>query len=142
MFILDTNICIYIINNKPASVRHKFESISLSEIAISSISLFELAAGARKGSKAKKNLLRLEQFASLIQVLPFDAKAAKEAAKLRQALYNQGQPIGDMDLLIAGHALSVSATVVSNNLKEFAKVPELVCENWLEQTQILLQSTH
>ena len=132
MYILDTNICIYIINNHPKQVRHKFEQIKLSDIAISSISLFELDAGARKGSKSTDNLLRLEQFASFIQILPFDAKAAKEAGKLRHYLFKKGQPVSDMDMLIAAHALSLSATVVSNNLKEFERVPELSCENWLE----------
>jgi len=84
MYILDTNTCIYIINNKPESVRAKFDAVNLSEIAISSITLFELDAGARKSKKVKDNLTRLEQFSSLIQVLAFDTKATRQAGILRQ----------------------------------------------------------
>jgi tRNA(fMet)-specific endonuclease VapC len=131
MYLLDTNICIYIINNKPDKLRAKFAKLSLSDLAISSITLFELDAGARKGSKAKENLERLEQFASLIQVLPFDAKAARQAGALRQQLRERGKPIGDMDMLIAAQALSLPATVVTNNEKEFSLVPDLRVENWL-----------
>jgi tRNA(fMet)-specific endonuclease VapC len=131
MYLLDTNICIYIINQKPETVRTKFEAVSLSDIGISSITLFELDAGARKGSKSKENLKLLEQFASVLQVLPFDAMAAREAGKLRQFLRERGTPIGDMDMLIAAHALSINAVVVSNNVKEFARVPKLKLENWL-----------
>ena len=131
MFVLDTNICIYIINNKPEKVRAKFAEISLNDIAISSITLFELEAGARKGSKAKENLARLEQFANLIQELPFDAKAARQGGALRQHLREQGTLIGAMDMLIAAHALSINAIVVTNNKKEFDRVPELKVENWL-----------
>jgi tRNA(fMet)-specific endonuclease VapC len=132
MYLLDTNTCIYIINKKPERVRVKFEAVSLAEIGISSITLFELDAGARKGSKAKENLKVLERFASVLQILPFDAVAAREAGKLRQHLRERGTPIGDMDMLIAAHALSVSGIVVTNNIKEFARVPNLKTENWLE----------
>ncbi len=132
MFILDTNICIYIINNKPKAVRKRFKQLNLNDIAISSITLFELNAGAHKSERGKENLLRLEQFASLIQVLPFDAKAAVQAGQLRQNLYKRGLPIGDMDLLIAAHALALEATLVSNNLREFERVEKLITVNWLE----------
>ena len=133
MYLLDTDTCIYIINNKPEAVRSKFRTVSLNEIAISSITLFELDAGARKGNRAEESLQKLEQFASIIQVLPFDAEAARHAGALRQHLREQGTPIGDMDTLIAAHALSVGATVITNNLKEFQRVPELSVENWLDE---------
>ncbi|MEM7736426.1 MAG: PIN domain-containing protein [Deinococcota bacterium] len=131
VYVLDTNICIYIINQKPVQVRDKFASTSLHDLAISSISLFELDAGARKGSQADANLDKLTRFASLITVLAFDAAAAREAGRLRQHLRSQGTPIRDMDVLIAAHVLSLDAVVVTNNVQEFQRVPELQVENWL-----------
>lgn len=131
MYLLDTNTCIFIINHNPPSARASFEAVPLSDIAISSITLFELDAGARKGAKAKANLSRLERFADAINVLAFDASAARQAGELRQVLRERGTPIGDMDTLIAAHALSVGATVVTNNTAEFSRVPGLVLEDWL-----------
>jgi tRNA(fMet)-specific endonuclease VapC len=132
MFLLDTNTCIYIINNEPPSVRQKFASLDISEIVMSSITLFELDSGFRKGSKVKDNLRKLEQFASVIKVMPFDAQAARRAGEVRQYLREKGTPIGDMDMLIAGHALALDAVVVTNNGREFERVPGLKVENWLE----------
>jgi tRNA(fMet)-specific endonuclease VapC len=133
MYVLDTNTCIYIINHNPPNARARFEAVALSEIAISSITLFELDAGARKGAKAKANLVRLERFAAAINVLAFDASAARKAGELRQRLRELGTPIGDMDTLIAAHALAVGATVVTNNTQEFSRVPGLVLEDWLSE---------
>lgn len=131
MILLDTNICIYIMNNRPEAVRDKFIQYKLSDMAISSITLFELSAGAHKSAKAAENITRLEQFASLIDVLPFDTLAAQKAGWLRHHLRSQGTPIGDMDTLIAAHALALQLTLVTNNEKEFRRVPELSVENWL-----------
>ena len=117
-------------NNRPAQVREKFEAISLSQIAISSITLFELDAGARKSQKSKENLQRLEQFVKFINVLSFDSIAAQTAGRFRTLLRSQGTPIGDMDTLIAAHVFSINATVVTNNVKEFERVPDLKIENW------------
>lgn len=86
MYLLDTNICIFVINRKPVHVRSKFLEIELHELAISSISLFELDAGARKGTNSRDNLRHLEHFTSLVTVLPFDAEAALEAGRLRHYL--------------------------------------------------------
>ncbi|MEM6431416.1 MAG: type II toxin-antitoxin system VapC family toxin [Deinococcota bacterium] len=131
MYLLDTNTCIFIINRRPAQVRHKFTEIQLHELAISSITLFELDFGARKSTKVEDNLAQLDRFTSLVTVLPFDATAAQEAGRLRHYLRQQGTPIGDMDTLIAAHGLSVRATVVTNNTREFERVPDLVVEDWL-----------
>jgi tRNA(fMet)-specific endonuclease VapC len=131
MYLLDTNTCIFIINHNPPTARARFEAVALPDIAISSITLFELDAGARKGTKSNANLIRLEQFAATINVLAFDATAARKAGELRQHLRERGTPIGDMDTLIAAHALAVGATVVTNNLGEFSRVPGLVLEDWL-----------
>ena len=131
MYLLDTNTCIFVINRKPVHVRNKFLEIELHELAISSITLFELDFGARKGANSRDNLIRLEHFTALVTVLPFDADAAREAGRLRYYLRKQGTPMGDMDTLIAAHALSVGATVVTNNTREFERVPNLVVEDWL-----------
>ncbi len=131
MYLLDTNTCIFIINHNPPKARARFATVALADIAISSITLFELDAGARKGAKAKTNLTRLEQFAAAINVLAFDATAARKAGELRQHLRESGAPIGDMDTLIAAHALAVGAIVVTNNTSEFSRVPGLVLEDWL-----------
>jgi len=131
LYLLDTNTCIFIINNRPPKAREKFATIELTEMAMSSITLFELDSAFRKGSKAAENLARLEQFISLVQVVPFDAIAAQKAGELRQHLREQGTPVGDLDNLIAGHALSLGATVVTNNLREFGRVPGLGLEDWL-----------
>ena len=130
-YLLDTNTCIFIMNHRPSKVREKFASLDISLIAISSITLFELEWGFRKGSKAKENLERLEGFTSLIDVSAFDALAARKAGELHQHLREHGTPIGDMDLLIAGHALALDATVVTNNVREFSRVQGLVVEDWL-----------
>lgn len=113
-------------------MRARFEEVSISSIAISSVTLFELEAGARKSARVEENLQHLDKFASLVRVLSFDAQAARRAGALRQHLREKGTPIGDMDMLIAAHALSVGAIVVTNNTREFARVPGLELENWLE----------
>ncbi|MEZ4630813.1 MAG: type II toxin-antitoxin system VapC family toxin [Deinococcales bacterium] len=131
MYILDSNTCIYIMNHQPRAVRAKFAAQRLDEIAISSISLFELSYRVRKSQRVEQNLERLEQFTSMIQVLAFDAKAAEKAAFVRHYLRERGETIGDMDTLIAGHALSVDAWLISHNLKEFQRVPDLKLADWL-----------
>jgi tRNA(fMet)-specific endonuclease VapC len=132
MFLLDTNTCIYIINNESPSVRLKFASVDISEIVMSSITLFELDSCFRKGSKVKNNLQKLEHFSSVIRVVSFDARAAQRAGELRQYLREKGTPIGDMDILIAVHALALDAAVITNNVREFERLPGLKVENWLE----------
>lgn len=132
IYLLDTDTCIYILNHEPERVRYKFEQIELSRVAISSITLLELDAGGRKGSRVEENLAKVERFASSLTVLPFTAATARVAGKLKQDLRSAGTPIGDMDLLIAAHGLSLGAIVVTNNLREFARVPDLRVENWLE----------
>ena len=131
MYLLDTNTCIFIINQNPISARGKFDSIPISEIAISSITYFELDAGARKGTRAVESLSKIQAFIRLVQVMPFDENAAQAAGELKQFLREQGTPIGDMDLLIAAHGLSLQASVVTNNTKEFSRVPNLTLEDWL-----------
>ena len=130
-YMLDTNTCIFIMNHRPSRVRERFASVDVSLIAISSITLFEMEWGFRKETKAKENLERLAQFTSLIDVSAFDALAARKSGELHQYLREHGTPIGDMDLLIAGHALALETTIVTNNVREFSRVPGLVMEDWL-----------
>ncbi len=129
-YILDTNICIYIINNKPKQVFERFRACQLGDITISSITAGELAFGVEK-SGSMRNKLALEKFISPLNVLPFSEKAIWHYAKTRHYLQSQGMPIGSLDMLIAGHALSENLILVTNNTKEFQRVPNLKLENWI-----------
>ena len=132
VFMLDTNICIYIIKKKPTRVLDRFKKVEISEITISSITLSELLYGVSKSSKPEQNLMALTQFVAPLEILPYGDDAAKYYGDLRAHLEKQGNPIGSLDLLIAAHALSISGTLVTNNEKEFHRVPNLNIENWVE----------
>jgi tRNA(fMet)-specific endonuclease VapC len=128
--LLDTNICVYIINRRPANVRTHFEGLRYGEVAVSSITGAELAFGVAKSGSAR-NRAALEKFLAPLEVLPFDAAAMYAYGTLRAQLQARGQPIGGLDTLIAAHALSLGAMLVTNNLAEFGRVPGLKCENWV-----------
>ena len=129
MILLDTNICIYIINAKPPAVLARFEKYSLGDIGLSSVVAAELAFGVAK-SNSPRNREALEMFLAPLSVLPFDADAVWAYGDLRADLERRGTPIGSLDTLIAAHALSVKAILVTNNTREFAKVPGLQLDNW------------
>ncbi len=131
MILLDTNTCIYIINNRPPNVLERFRKYKAGEVGISSIAASELAYGVAK-SGSVKNRKALDLFLAPLQVLPFDSQCLWFYADLRASLEKQGLTIGAMDTLIAAHALSIDGTLVTNNLKEFARVPKLKLENWFE----------
>ncbi len=131
VFMLDTNICIYIIKRKPSHVLDRFKKTEISEISISSITLSELLYGVSKSSKPEQNLMALTQFVAPLEILPYGDDAAKYYGDLRAHLEKQGNPIGSLDMLIAAHALSISVTLVTNNEKEFNRVPNLNIENWV-----------
>ena len=131
MILLDTNTCIYIINNRPPNVLEKFRKYKAGEVGISSIAAYELAYGVAK-SGSLKNRKALEMFLAPLQILPFDSQCLWFYADLRASLEKQGQSIGPMDTLIAAHALSIGGTLVTNNVKEFVRVPKLKLENWFE----------
>jgi len=128
---LDTNICIYIIKQKPVNAINRFRQLQISSIAISSITLSELEYGVMKSSKPDQNQLALSQFVAPLEILPYGDDAAQHYGKLRACLEKQGTPIGSLDMLIAAHALSVNCTLVTNNEKEFSRVPGLQIENWI-----------
>ncbi|MBH0194445.1 MAG: type II toxin-antitoxin system VapC family toxin [Nitrospira sp.] len=128
---LDTNICIYLIKQQPPSIIERFQSHPVGDIGISSITAAELAYGVSKSRHSYKNRHALEQFLAPLQVAAFDQVAAWSYGRLRQQLEAKGTPIGSMDMLIAAHALSLGAKLVSNNLREFRHVPGLRLENWV-----------
>lgn len=129
-YLLDTNICIYVINHKPLHVFERFKQYQLGDLAISSITASELAFGVEKsGSERNKNALN--KFLSPLDVLPYNEKAIWHYAQLRQQLQSTGQPIGSLDMLIAAHALALDTILVTNNLKEFERIDGLKLENWI-----------
>lgn len=130
MYMLDTNICIYLIKNNPPHVRLHFECLQPGDILLSSIVLAELMYGISKSQQKQRNLAALEMFLMPLDIVPFDAGASAKYGNIRSALEQSGQTIGGNDLLIAAHALSLDATLVSNNLKEFSRVSGLQLENW------------
>ena len=130
MYMLDTNICIYAIKNRPESVLEKIRDHLQEGLCISSITLAELRLGVEKSAFPEKNELALIKFLSILTILPFDDAAAIEFGKISVDLQRRGTPIGTMDMLIAAHAKDEHATLVTNNVKEFVRVPDLSIENW------------
>ena len=129
-YMLDTNICIYIIKNKPKKVIIELKRHKPSEICVSSITYAELTHGVEKSMAVEKNRLALALLFSNIEVLDFDIKAAIHYGKIRAYLEKQGTLIGPLNMMIAAHAMSLGYTVVTNNIKEFQRVPDLKLENW------------
>ena len=131
-FMLDTNICIYIIKRKPPNVIERFKQTEVSQIGVSAITLSELSYGVSKSSKPEQNQMALAQFIAPLEILPYDDDAAQYYGELRSHLEEQGTPIGSLDMLIAAHALSTSCILVTNNEKEFIRIPNLKIENWVK----------
>jgi tRNA(fMet)-specific endonuclease VapC len=129
-FMLDTNICIYIIKQKPTSVLERFLRSEISQIGISTITLSELSCGVTKSSRPQQNQIALMQFIAPLEILPYDDLAAQHYGNLRARLEIQGRTIGSLDMLIAAHALSITCTLVTNNEKEFCRIPHLKIDNW------------
>ena len=130
MILLDTNICIYIINAKPAAVLQRFRQYRIGEIGVCSVVAAELAYGVAK-SGSLRNRQALEMFLAPLTILPFDEPAARVYGELRAVLERKGTTIGSLDMLIAAHALSQQALLVTNNTDEFTRVPGLQLDNWV-----------
>ncbi|NVK29814.1 MAG: tRNA(fMet)-specific endonuclease VapC [Gammaproteobacteria bacterium] len=128
-YLLDTNIVIYTIKNKPQAVREAFNR-HYGQICISSVTYMELVYGAERSSNPAKNLRVIEGFIARIDVLAYDESAAVHSGQIRAQLASVGTPIGPYDQMIAGHARANGLIVVSNNTKEFARVEGLRLENW------------
>jgi tRNA(fMet)-specific endonuclease VapC len=129
-YLLDTNIVIYVIKRRPIEVMGVFNE-NAGRMAISAITLSELFYGAERSAKVAQNLAVIEEFASLLDVLPYTAKASQHYGAIRSALEKVGRTIGVNDLHIAAHARSEGLTLVTNNLGEFQRVPGLLLENWV-----------
>lgn len=129
-YLLDTNIVIYVIKCRPIEVLSRFNA-NATRMAISAITLAELMHGAEKSSQRDANLAVVEDFCSRLEVLPYGMKAAQHYGAIRAALERDGQTIGVNDLHIAAHARSEGLVLVSNNLREFERVPALQLENWI-----------
>jgi len=129
-YLLDTNICIYIIKKKPAEVFEKLKKVMLGDVGISSISLAELQYGIEKSSNPEKNREALEIFLTPIEIVDYGYEASVDYGKIRAELERKGTPIGLLDILIASHARSLDLVLVTNNVKEFERIPGLRIENW------------
>lgn len=133
-YLLDTNIVIYVIKQRPLQVLEIFNRHH-SRMAVSSITLAELVHGAEKSSNVSRNMSVVEDFVSRLAVLPYDDKAAWQYGNIRAVLEKQGQPIGVNDLHIAAHARSQGLTLITNNMGEFERVPGLLLENWVADSK-------
>jgi tRNA(fMet)-specific endonuclease VapC len=129
-YLLDTNIVIYVLKRRPKEVLEIFNR-NASRMAISSITLSELINGAEKSPNVDKNLEAIEEFVSHLDVLPYDAKASQHYGQIKAALEKRGEIIGENDIHIAAHAISQGLILVTNNLREFKRVPNLALENWV-----------
>ena len=129
-YLIDTNICIYIMNKRPLKVIKKFKQYELGEIGISTISVSELRYGVAKSMHRKKNEVRLEEFLTPLEILSYDQKAAKVYGNIRFQLEQHGQLIGSLDMLIAAQAMSQNLVLITNNDKEFERIKKLKVENW------------
>jgi len=138
MYMLDTDICIYIIKRKPRSALNRLERLQPGQLAMSAITFAELMNGAKKSKQVDANVAKLNELGEMIQILPFDQKAAIYYGDVRSTLEKKGNIIGSNDLLIAAHALSLDCILVSNNEKEFKRVDGLRIENWINRDPSLL----
>jgi tRNA(fMet)-specific endonuclease VapC len=129
-YMLDTNICIYVIKNRPAQLRQRFNQLA-DQLCVSVITLAELIYGAEKSAWVQQNLEVVEQFRGRLEVLPFMERAANHYGQLWAELDRAGQRIGIHDMMIGSHARSEGLTVVTNNVREFQRMPGLRFENWL-----------
>jgi tRNA(fMet)-specific endonuclease VapC len=130
-FMLDTNICIYIIKKHPIQVEKRFKALKPFHIGISAITLAELEYGVAKSGRPEQNRDALIGFLSPLEIAVFDDLAAFHYGEIRVSLEKAGDTIGSMDLMIASHARSLSVPLVTNNVREFEKVPGLKVENWI-----------
>jgi len=129
-YMLDTNICIYIIKKKPVKVLETLKRLDIGDVYISAITLAELEYGVEKSQQRERNKIALTSFLAPLEILPFSASAAVTYGEIRAALEKKGQIIGAYDLLIAAHALSKNLILVTNNTSEFSRITGLSLQNW------------
>ena len=131
-YLLDTNTCIYVIKRSPPQVYKRLRKLRIGEVGISAITFCELQFGVTNSSKPEENQLALTEFLAPLEVMDFPSAAAITFGEIRSRLKRAGTPIGSYDLLIAAHALEQGLILVTNNLKEFKRVPGLELENWMQ----------
>ena len=129
-YLLDTDICIYLINERPRRVLARFRRHAVGDIGVSAVTVSELAWGVAKTGSAR-NRAALDAFLLPIEVAAYDLAAAMRYGEVRAELAKRGRPIGPLDTMIVAHALSLGATLVTNNLREFGRVPDMAVENWV-----------
>lgn len=132
-YMLDTNICIYIIKKKPVNVLDRFKESPVGSIGISAITLAELQYGIMKSANPEKNQDALDRFLTPLEILDFDYLSTIEYGVIRAGLERKGTPIGPLDTLIAAHAKSTDVILVTNNEREFERIPRLKIENWTKK---------
>ncbi len=128
-YMLDTNICIYVMKNYPPKLRERFNRLA-EQLCMSSITLGELCYGAEKSARRLENLQAVEHFCARLEVLSFPAKAAAHYGQMRAELERRGKPVGPHDMLIGAHARAEGLIVVTNNAREFRRMPGIRVENW------------
>jgi tRNA(fMet)-specific endonuclease VapC len=131
-YMLDTNICIYVIKNYPPKLRERFNRLA-EQLCMSSITLAELVYGAEKSARRLENLQAVEQFSARLEVLPFAPKAAVHFGQIRAEVERLGKPVGPLDMLIGAHARAEGLIVVTNNVREFRRLPGVRVENWVDE---------
>ena len=132
LYLLDTNICIYIAKHKPIEVLQRFQLLEVGQVGMSVITHGELTHGAYKSQQPQLALSKLQQLVELIPVMPIAATVSEHYGQIRSSLEKTGTPIGNNDLWIAAHALDLQVTLVTNNVREFERVPSLKLENWVK----------
>src|SRR5258708_24643251 len=129
-YLLDTNICIYIAKRQPSAMASRFEKLRPGDVGMSIVTYLELVYGAWKSARKQENVATVQELSRLIPVQPLDTAVADHYGRIRSQLERARSPVGAYDLLIAAHALSLDLTLVTNNLREFARIPGLRVENW------------
>ena len=130
-YLLDTNICIYLIKKRPQKTFDRFHSVRVGEVGISAITYAELEYGVAYSSDPSQNRMALSEFLAPLEILDFQTQVAPLYGALRASLVRTGKMIGPLDLLIAAHALHLGATLVTSNVKEFSRIADLRIENWV-----------
>ena len=134
-YLLDTNICIYIRDRRPPEVRERFARLTPGAVGMSVVTYGELVYGALKSVRRAETLAKIQRLAALVPVMTPASGAGARYGEIRYVLERSGMPIGNNDLWIAAHALELRVTLVTNNIKEFARVPGLLLENWAEPAE-------
>ncbi|MFM8886100.1 MAG: type II toxin-antitoxin system VapC family toxin [Chthoniobacterales bacterium] len=131
-YLLDTNTCIYLIKRSPEQVMRRFKRLRVGDVGVSAITICELQFGVSNSSQPERNQRALTEFLGPLEALDFPAAAAAVYGEIRAHLQRSGKPIGSYDLLLAAHALHEDLTLVTNNMREFRRVPDLRAENWID----------